>query len=289
MHMLSNPTVAVRNLSKTYKITKGGGYPLPWQKNLEEVTALKPTSFVAYAGESIGVLGKNGSGKSTLMSLISGSEAPSTGEIFVSAQPSLLSVSAALQPHLSGLENAKLGLLAKGLSPDNAAELAESAARWAEIGDAINRPISTYSSGMAARLKFSIATVVRPEILLVDEALATGDATFNNQAQKRMNEFLQGASTVFIVSHSSATIQRNCTRAIWLHEGELIADMPARQTVKWYNMWSEKAASGDRFGAAKLIRRMQNDFSSKTILFDSEAIRMLDGLAGSRRKKLGIF
>lgn len=276
MHMLNRPTVVARRLSKTYKITKGGEYPLPWQKNLKQVEALKELSFVAYAGESIGVLGQNGSGKSTLLTLVSGAEEPSTGEIFVSAKPSLLSVAAALQPHLTGIENARLGLLAKGLDPKQATELAESAASWADIGDAVHRPISTYSSGMAARLKFSIATVVRPEILLVDEALATGDATFNKKAQDRMDAFLEGASTVFIVSHSASTIQRHCTRALWLHEGEIIADLPARQAVKWYNMWTEKAGQGDRLGAAKLIRRMQNDFQAQNLIFDSEAVEKLD-------------
>lgn len=277
MPVSNKPTVVVRNLSKTFSINKDGSErSLPWKKNTRHVEAIKPLSFVAHAGEAIGVLGRNGSGKSTLMTLIAGNEEPTTGSILVSSQPSLLSVGAALQPHLSGLANVRLGLLAKGLSPKEAGKMVRSVAEWADIGDAVHRPISTYSSGMGARLKFSIATAVRPEILLVDEALATGDSTFNSKAQARMNGFLDGASTVFIVSHSSATIARHCTRALWLHEGELIADLPAPRAVKWYNMWSQKAAEGDRFGAAKLIRRMQNDYEAQSIVLENEAIAALD-------------
>jgi len=272
-----NPTVVVRNVSKTYRINKDGNERSLFQKSLKtEVKALKPTTFAAFAGESIGILGKNGSGKSTLLSLIAGNEPLTSGSILVSSQPSLLGVSAALQPHLTGLENAKLGLLAKGLSPEQVEELAMPACEWAEIGDAIHRPLNTYSSGMGARLKFAISTAVKPEILLVDEALATGDASFNAKAQKRMNSFLDDASTVFIVTHSSGTINKHCTRALWLHEGELIADDTARQTTKWYNMWTQKATSGDRFAAPKLIRRMKRTYSSKNIILDSEAARLLE-------------
>lgn len=277
MRMLSNASVVVRDASRTFTVTKDGSeYSLFKRQKLTEVEAVKPLSFVAHGGESIGVLGQNGSGKSTLLALIAGNEELTTGEIYTSASPSLLSVSAALQPHLTGLENAKLGLLTKGLTPSEAEELALPTCEWADIGDAINRPLSTYSSGMGARLKFAISTALSPEILLVDEALATGDASFNARAQKRMDEFLENAATVFIVSHSDATIVRNCTRALWLHEGELIADGPARVVAKWYRMWGEKAAEGDRFGAAKLIRRMQNDYEEPLIVFDNEAAELLN-------------
>lgn len=281
--MLNNPTVVVRHVSKTYRIDKEGNERSIFRTSgSTEVEALKPTSFVAFAGESIGVLGKNGSGKSTLLSLIAGNEELSSGSILVSSQPSLLSVSAALQPHLTGVENARLGLLAKGLSPEQVNELAVPACEWADIGDAIHRPLSTYSSGMGARLKFAIATAVKPEILLVDEALATGDSSFNTKAQKRMESFLDEASTVFIVTHNPGTINKLCDRALWLHDGELIADGAARQTTKWYNMWSQKASSGDRFAGPKLIRRMKRTYESKNIILDSEAARLLDRASGSQ-------
>lgn len=277
MPKYDKPTVVVRNVSKTYRINRDGNERALFKKSRQtEVRALQPTTFAAYAGESIGILGKNGSGKSTLLSLIAGNQPLTSGSVLVSSQPSLLGVSAALQPHLTGLENAKLGLLAKGLSPEHVEELAMPACEWADIGDAIHRPLNTYSSGMGARLKFAIATAVKPEILLVDEALATGDASFNAKAQQRMNSFLDEASTVFIVTHNAGTINKHCTRGIWLHEGEVIADGPARQTTKWYNMWTQKVSSGDRFAAPKLIRRMKRNYTAKNIVLDSEAARHLD-------------
>ena len=246
MRTSNNISVAVRNVSKNYVISRDGSeLHLNWPKRkLTTVRAVKPLSFVAQQGESIGILGQNGSGKSTLLSMIAGNESPTTGEILVSNQPSLLSVSAALQPHLSGVQNVRLGLLAKGLTPEEAEELVMPVATWASIGDAIHRPLSTYSSGMAARLKFAISTAIRPKILLVDEALATGDSTFNRRAQERMDQFLEEAATVFIVSHSAGTIRQHCSRALWLHDGNLVTDLPAKMAVKWYERWSRAKAQG---------------------------------------------
>lgn len=279
----NDPSVVVRNVAKTYWVTKDGSERgLGRRSRRTKVEALKACSFVTYKGESIGILGRNGSGKSTLLSLIAGNESLTEGSILVSDRPSLLSVSAALQPHLSGLENAKLGLLAKGFSSEDARKLAVEICEWAELGASAQRSLRTYSSGMGARLKFAISTAVKPEILLVDEALATGDAAFNAKAQKRMQEFLEEASTVFMVSHSSQAIVRQCTRAIWLHDGELIADGEARTVAKWYKMWSDKASSGDRFGAAKLIRRMKHDYNAPQIILDSEAASHLDGVSHAR-------
>ena len=261
-------SVVVDEVSKTFRINKEGsevsGF---WRRDLKSVEAVKPMTFAAYEGEAVGILGQNGSGKSTLLSMIAGNEAPTTGKIYVSARPSLLSVSAALQPHLSGLQNVQLGLLAKGLSPEEVEELCHPVAEWAALGDAIHRPISTYSSGMAARLRFSIATAVRPEILLVDEALSTGDSTFNSRAQDRMNEFLNGTSTVFIVSHAPATILAHCTRALWIHKGELITDLPAKMAVKWYTRWSRFKAKGKEDDAADLIKMLKKFYKKQRIEF----------------------
>lgn len=277
MQLSSNPSVVVRNVSKTYVTAKDGSeVRLGLKRRGIHVEALQPLSFVAHKGESIGIIGKNGSGKSTLLNMIAGHEEPTTGEIFVSARPSLLSVSAALQPHLTGLENVRLGLLASGLSPAMVKAIEQPVARWADIGDAINRPLKTYSSGMSARLKFSISTAVRPEILLIDEALATGDTTFTAKAQKRMAEFLDGASTVFVVSHAPSTIKESCSRALWINEGQLIVDGDAHYVCGQYARWSKALANRDRVTAGKIIRRLQYEQKKTTILFESEAARFLN-------------
>lgn len=276
--MLNKTTVAVRDVNKTYTLTRSGSeIGFKSRRTAKTISALTGISFSAQAGDSIGVLGRNGSGKSTLMNLIAGNETPSKGEILVSSRPSLLSVSAALLPHLSGVQNVKLGLLAKGVPLDTVIDIQDSVAEWADIGEAVHRPIKTYSSGMKARLKFSIATAVRPEILLVDEALATGDKAFTDKAKERMDSFLQQAGTVFIVSHSAATIQSHCSRAMWLHEGSLVADGPVEEVSKYYSDWAYRVSKDRQEAAQASIKEAHEHFGPKPFLFDSEIIAYLDG------------
>lgn len=278
MQLSNNPSVIVRDVSKNYVVSKDGsevGFSLA--KRGIKIEALKPLSFVVESGQSVGIIGKNGSGKSTLLNLIAGHEKPTSGEIWVGEQPALLSVSAALQPHLSGMQNIRLGLLASGLTPARVAEVQHDVAKWAEIGSAIDRPLKTYSSGMGARLRFAIATAVRPEILLVDEALSTGDSAFKAKAEERMAEFLDDASTVFIVSHAAATIRKNCNRALWIHEGELIADGTARAVSGLYGKWSRALSQKDTKLANQIIRRARRQYNPPRIILDKEAALNLGG------------
>lgn len=273
-----NPTVVARNLGKSFFLTKSGSSRgLIPSSRMTEIRAVETVSFVSYPGESIGILGKNGSGKSTLLRMIAGTEEPSRGEVYVSAKPTLLGVSAALQQSLSGKANIRLGLLAMGLSPNEVAGLEDEVIDWAGLREAIDRPLRTYSSGMVARLKFAIATAMRADILLVDEALSTGDATFAAKAKERMDSFLETAGTVFLVSHGAKTIQEHCTRALWLHDGELIADGHAESITKSYRVWGNRVATGKNEEADEIIRQMKRRFVPKRIIFDSEAADMLDG------------
>lgn len=272
------PAVVARDLSKNFYLTKDGEERgLSLKRNRRVVEALKPTSFVVYKGESVGIVGRNGSGKSTLFEIVAGIENPSTGSVLVAHKPTLLSVGAALQSHLNAYDNVRLGLLAKGMNPESISEIQQSVVQWADIGEAAHRPLRSYSSGMAARLKFSIATAVRSEILLIDEALATGDAAFNGRAARRMQEMLDEASTIFMVSHSIATIRQQCTRVMWLHNGDLIADGSPRYVTQMYQRWSDFAAARDRKRANQLLRRMSQSYKPKRIILDSEAARILDG------------
>lgn len=280
--MSNRPTVLVRNLNKTYSVGKKGSERSIFQKrNSIKVNAVINANFVAYAGESIGVLGRNGSGKTTLLNLIAGNEIPTSGEILVSSPPTYLGVSAALQNHLSGEANIKLGLLAMGLSNGEVADLEPKVLQWAELGEASQRPLRTYSSGMKARLKFAISTAVKREILLIDEALSTGDSTFSAKANARMSEFLNDAGTVFIVSHAPGSIERYCKRAIWIHRGEIIADGRTRLVTKYYRLWSERESKGNHSGAERIVQNMKRRFQTKTLILDSEAIDMLDNNTSS--------
>lgn len=260
MQQSPKPTVIAKGLSKQYRLTAQGSRNAILRSRMRTVDALHPLDFVAYSGESIGVLGKNGSGKSTFLRLVAGSERPTAGDVLVSEQPTLLGVSAVLQPNLSGRQNIRLGLLAMGLSSDVAEELQPEIIEWAELTDAIDRPLSTYSSGMAARLKFAIATAVRSEILLVDEALSTGDSTFASKAQARMNQFLGESGTVFLVSHSASTIEKNCTRAIWLHEGELVSEGSVNWVASLYKRWSSAATKGNQKAATQILEYAKSKY-----------------------------
>jgi teichoic acid transport system ATP-binding protein len=210
---------------------------------VREVHAIKGISFVAYRGEAIGLIGSNGSGKSTLLRAIAGLLPVDRGHIYAAGQPSLLGVNAALMNDLPGERNVALGCLAMGMSP------AEVRAKTPEIiefsginerGDFSSLPMRTYSSGMAARLRFSIAAAKKHDVLLIDEALATGDAKFRRRSEQRVRDLRGEAGTVFLVSHSEQSIRDTCERAIWLESGVIRSDGPTEDVLKEYEAYMRK-------------------------------------------------
>jgi teichoic acid transport system ATP-binding protein len=207
------------------------------------VHAIKGVSFVAYRGEAIGLIGSNGSGKSTLLRAIAGLLPCDRGHIYAAGQPSLLGVNAALMNDLPGERNVVLGCLAMGMTP------AEVKAKTADIiafsgindrGDFSSLPMRTYSSGMAARLRFSIAAAKKHDVLLIDEALATGDAKFRRRSEQRVRDLRKEAGTVFLVSHSEQSIRDTCERSIWLESGLIRADGPTEDVLKEYEDYMRK-------------------------------------------------
>lgn len=217
------------------------------------VRALAGVSLVVRSGEAVGIVGLNGSGKSTLLRVIAGLESPHRGQVRARSSPVLLGVNAALLPQLSGKENVTLGCLAMGMSPEQADAAYPEVVELAGIGDSIHRPMKTYSSGMAARLKFAIAAASDPHILLIDEALATGDAAFRERSEDRMNRLREQAGCVFLVSHAAKTIEETCTRAVWLHRGHLVTDGPAAEVAQAYRLWAWKLAKDEPEKAAILL------------------------------------
>lgn len=267
-----SPAVVVDNAKMTYRTTsrRNGSQPpvrLSWHglrnglagTQTVQVEALKKTSLVVQHGESIGIIGRNGSGKSTLLKLIGGQVPPTSGAVYATSTPVMLGVNAALLPGLSGEQNIFLGCLAMGMAPEEIDAKFEGIVELSGLDDAIHMPMKSYSAGMASRLRFAIAASIDPEILIIDEALNTGDAQFKDRTRRRMLELLEQAGTVFLVSHSMSTISDLCNRAIWLDQGELIADDGPESVVKWYRQFTQKLASGDRTGALKLRRRMLYD------------------------------
>lgn len=198
------------------------------------VHAVKGVSFDVREGEAVGFVGSNGSGKSTLLAAIAGLLAPSQGEILVSEEPKLMGVGATLIHAATGARNIRIGCLALGMSPDEVDERFDEIVAFTELGEAIHRPLNTYSSGMRARLHFAIATSLVPRILLIDEALAVGDRTFKAKSSERIRSLLDGAGTLLLVSHSMAELRQHCRRGIWLEQGVLRADGPMDDVIGEY-------------------------------------------------------
>ena len=204
------------------------------QPAIREVKAVRGITFAAKHGEAIGIIGVNGSGKSTLLRAIAGLIPPVSGTVHVAGNPALLGVNAVLMKNLSGARNIMIGALALGLSRKEVKERFDDIVDFAEIGEFVNLPMKSYSSGMGARLRFAISANAVPDILMIDEALATGDAGFRAKSKAKMDEIRESAGTVFLVSHSLATIQAMCTRVLWIHEGELVMDGDPKQVCGSY-------------------------------------------------------
>ncbi|MFC9327951.1 ABC transporter ATP-binding protein [Kitasatospora sp. NPDC057015] len=204
---------------------------------VREVHAVRGISFTAYKGEAVGLIGSNGSGKSTMLAAIAGLLPTERGGIYTNGQPSLLGVNAALMNELTGERNVVLGCLAMGMSPAEVRSRYEDIVDFSGIndkGDFISLPMRTYSSGMGARLRFSIAAAKTHDVLLIDEALATGDQAFQQRSKARINELRKAAGTVFLVSHDNSSIREVCERTIWIEHGELVMDGPTEEVVSAY-------------------------------------------------------
>jgi len=232
------PTVSVQNVSITYRTTFekvptfksaivrfGRG-----ERAIREVHAVQNMSFDVPRGSAVGIIGANGAGKSTLMRSLAGVLPPTSGRIEVRGKiSSLLALGVGFNGQLSGRENVILGGLAAGLSRAAVEQRADEIAEFAEIGDFMDLPMRTYSSGMFQRLAFSVSAHMDPDILLIDEALSAGDASFKVKSAAKMQELMESARAMFLVSHSLGAIQQMCTDCIWMHKGKLMMhDTPDR-------------------------------------------------------------
>ena len=205
------------------------------QRAVRKVEALRNVSFDIPTGTSLGIIGSNGAGKSTLMRAIAGILPPTSGSVEVWGKAStLLALGVGFNKNLSGRENIILGGLASGLSRREVEERADDVAEWTELGDFIDMPMRTYSSGMSARVGFSVAVHMKPDILMIDEALSTGDAKFREKANAKMAELRESARAMFLVSHGLGSIKEMCNEAIWLNKGELMMRGEPEDVVEEY-------------------------------------------------------
>jgi lipopolysaccharide transport system ATP-binding protein len=189
----------------------------------KEFWALKDVSFKIKKGETVGIIGRNGSGKSTLLQMICGTLNPTGGEVKVNGRvAALLELGAGFNPEFSGVENVYMAASLYGLSKEEVDQRFDAIAAFADIGDHIHQPVKTYSSGMFARLAFSVVAHVEPDVLVVDEALAVGDARFVAKSMKKIKKLQNSGSTIIFVSHDVGSVRTLCQQAIWLHAGHLM-------------------------------------------------------------------
>jgi teichoic acid transport system ATP-binding protein len=231
---VAEPMVVVDDLHIVYRVYGAGGdrgtaatalLRIMGRKvrgSIREVHAIRGISFVAYRGDAIGVIGRNGSGKSTLLRAIAGLLPPEQGNVFSTGEASLLGVNAALLEDLTGERNVILGCLAMGMTKQEAKDKYQSIVDFSGVGDFIDLPMKTYSSGMGSRLRFAIAASKSHDVLLVDEALATGDAEFRVKSHARIEELRRDAGTVFLVAHNLEEVEQTCNRVIWMERGQMV-------------------------------------------------------------------
>lgn len=237
----NDPVILARDVDVTYRVYAERRRSLqrllsgdPRQREHRSIEAVKGVSLTIRAGESVGVVGHNGSGKSTLLRAIGGLMPVSGGTVQVRSIPVLMGVRAALEPDLSARANVLLGGTALRIPRKVLIQQMDQIMEFAGVEEHADLPLRAFSSGMKARLQFAISTVVSPEILLIDEALSVGDAEFKAKSDDKIQEMMEQASTVFLVSHSMRNILDVCERAIWLDHGNLVADGPAEPVVSAY-------------------------------------------------------
>ncbi len=198
--------------------------------------AVKHVSFEVEAGTTLGLIGRNGSGKSTILKIIAGVYRPSAGKVTVKGSVApLIELGAGFHPELTGRENILINGLLLGLTRAQMREREQGIIDFAEIGEFINSPVKQYSSGMYMRLAFAVATEVDPDILLIDEILAVGDAAFREKCNERIRQFRERGKTMIMVSHDMGSICSYCDRVLVINKGEVLADGPPDYAIARYN------------------------------------------------------
>jgi len=255
---MSSPIISVRHLGKRYRLGAALGHDTLRDQLMhaarsvaslfqnhgqsaapdraeEDLWALRNVSFEVQPGEVVGIIGRNGAGKSTLLKILSQITEPTEGEIYIRGRiASLLEVGTGFHPELTGRENIFLNGVILGMSQAEIKSRFDDIVAFSEIGKFLDTPVKRYSSGMYTRLAFAVAAHLQPEILVVDEVLAVGDAQFQKKCLNKMEDIGQRGRTIFFVSHNISAITRICQRVIWIHNGNIMKDGPAGEVASAY-------------------------------------------------------
>lgn len=234
----------VKNITKVFTLSEAGGGPVSLLDALRartrevtsrEVRALDGIDLTIAEGERVGIIGPNGAGKTTLLSLMAGITKPTSGTIDVDGDVhAMLTIGAVLREDLTGRENIYLDGAVHGRSKADVDEVAERVIAFSELGEFIDRPVRTYSSGMKARVAFSMGAFINPDILIIDETLSVGDAFFSQKATQRMREIAASGRIVVVVSHGLGSIVEMCSRCIWIDHGRVVMDGSPKEVTQAY-------------------------------------------------------
>lgn len=236
---MAEPIITFKNVSKTYILYKNDQARFKAlffkPRNPKTNKALNNVSFSINAGESVGIIGDNGAGKSTLLKMITGVAFPDEGKITVNGQvAALLELTAGFSTEMTGRENIYLKGYILGLKDDFIKTIEDDIVEFAQIGDYIDQPVRTYSSGMKMRLGFAINVNIDPDILVIDEALSVGDAKFKKKCKDKISSIIKQGKTVLYVSHSKDSVKEMCPRSIYLKKGTVMFDGPTEEALKVY-------------------------------------------------------
>jgi len=233
--LLQTSTISLRQEAIQYlwSMVRGRG-----MHAYEPFYALKDVTFSIYRGESVGIVGHNGAGKTTLLRILAGIMAPSGGYVTVrGSYVSLIGLGAGFSETMSGRKNIYLNAAIHGINPQQIEEHVQDIIAFADIGKYIDMPVKDYSSGMRSRLGFSIAMHILPDIVFLDEILSVGDTAFKKKSERRLADLLSQNRTIIFVSHASSAVVDVCSRALWLHQGQLQMDDAASDVVKEYEAY----------------------------------------------------
>lgn len=282
--------ICLENIVKEYKIYNKPSDRLwamfPWnsQKSFSKTfSALKNINLKVGHGEVVGIIGRNGAGKSTLLQIVAQTIMPSGGEVFVNGKiAALLELGSGFNPEFSGRENIYLSAAIGGLSKIETQERFDAIVAFSGIGDFIDQPVKFYSSGMTARLAFSVATSIEPEILIIDEALSVGDGAFARKSFERIMKLKENGSTILFCSHSLFQVESLCNRAIWIEQGEIFGDgNPKSVTVSYQTFLDTFESKGTLDKIAPSSVSGHAKFKEVLVLLDGNKTAPLKGLSQS--------
>ena len=262
-------TVAANHVTKRFDLAERQSDKVKavfkfWGKGIPNFWAVKGVSFEAHAGETIGVIGTNGSGKSTLLEMVAGLTQPTSGQMTINGSTSIIAIGAGMRPKLTGRANIRLKALMQGMTEKEIEAKMDDIIEFSELGDFIDQPVKSYSSGMKSKLGFAISVYSDADIVIIDEALSVGDPTFTQKSMERTKRFKEEGKTIFFVSHSAAQMRQMADRVIWMHYGDIRMDGPIDEVMPEYELFLKRFnrfSENERLAYQKRYKEAQKIFT----------------------------